>query len=73
MTSLNDLTMCLVSVGYKKTDLDIFQTNFDFENLPDNALPHIKIVDFFFQENASESLLGSFLNDDNQIVFANTV
>ena len=73
MSTLNDLTSCLVSVGYKKTDLDMFQTNFDFENLADNKLPHIKVVDFFFQENASDVLLGSVLNDDAQIVFANTV
>ena len=73
MSTLNDLTSCLVSVGYKKTDPDLFQTNFDFENLPDNELPHIKVVDFCFQENASDSLLGSVLNDDNQIVFVNTV
>ena len=58
MSTLNDLTSCLVSVGYKKTDPELFQSNFDFENLADNELPHTKVVDFFFQENASDALLG---------------
>ena len=73
MSTLNDLTSCLVPVGKKKNDPDLFQTNFDFENPPDNELPHINVVDFFFQENASDALLGSVLNDDSHIEFANTV
>ena len=72
MSSLNDLTSCLVSVGYKKTDPELFQSNDDFENVPDNELPHIKIVDFYFREKTTDLLIGSVLNDDNQIVFANT-
>ena len=41
MSSLTDLTSCLITVGYKKTTADMFQSNADLDNLPDNEVDYI--------------------------------
>ena len=64
LSNIVSLTDALVSVGYKTSPAVQFNNNYDLEgNLADAERPRIKLVDYHYVQNPSNSSTGSLLSD----------
>ena len=64
LSNIVSLTDALASVGYKKSSTVQFNNNYDLEgNLADTERPRIKIVDYHYVQNPSDSEGGTLLSD----------
>ena len=64
LSNIVSLTDALVSVGYKESSTIQFNNNYVLEtNLADNERPRIKLVDYHYIQNPSNSNTGSLLSD----------
>ena len=70
LSTINNLTDCLISVGYKKSSTTPFANNYDLEtNLSTTERPNIKVVDYHYVESLSNSTTGSLLTDATSITY----
>ena len=64
LSNIVSLTDALVSVGYKKSSTIQFNNNYDLEtNLSDDERPRIKLLDYHYIQNPTDSNTGSLLSD----------
>ena len=70
LATINNLTDCLISVGYKKSSVTPFANNYDLEtSLSTAERPNIKVVDYHYVESLSNSTTGSLLVDAVNLVY----
>ena len=70
LAAINNLTGCLISVGYKKSSATPFANNYDLEtNLSTADRPNIKVVDYHYIESLSNSTTSSLLLDATSLVY----
>ena len=70
LSTINNLTDCLISVGYKKSSTTPFANNYDLEtNLQTIERPNIKVIDYHYVESVSNSTTGSLLTDATSITY----
>lgn len=70
MSSIENLTDALTSVGYKKSTGTAFLNNYDLEtNLSQLERPFLKIVDVKYKANVIDNTEGTLLEDSTAIIY----